>query len=117
MTDKSLPKLDWQVVFNRAAPPGSRGWGRVRAAQLLEMARAMQIAACGMIFNALVIVLMMAGRAPPHHIGLWLLSLALLLQYVSSHRAKLSRRIIASVPRKTLNRVAYHSVFFGVVWG
>ena len=117
MTDKSLPKLDWQVVFNRKVPPGSHGWGRVRAAQLMEMARAMQIAAWGMIFNALVIVLMMAGRAPSHHIALWLLSLALLLQYVSSHRAKLSRRIISSVPRKTLNRVAYHSVFFGVVWG
>src|SRR5688572_16405001 len=106
MTDKSLPKIDWWVVFNRATPPGSRGWGRVRAAQLLEMARAMQIAAWGMIFNAMLIVLMMAGRAPSNHIALWLVSLALLLQYVSSHRAELQKRIISSVPRKTLNRVA-----------
>ena len=36
MTEKSLPKLDWKVVFNFATPPGSRGWGRVRAAQLGE---------------------------------------------------------------------------------
>lgn len=117
MTDKSLPKIDWRVVFNQATPPGSRGWGRVRAAQLLEMARAMQIAVWGMIFNAMLIVLMMAGRAPPHHIALWLISLALLLQYVSGHRARLRKRVISSVPRKTLNRVAYHSVFFGLIWG
>src|SRR5215213_250956 len=117
MTDKSLPNLDWRVVFNRAAPPGSHGWGRVRAAQLFEMARAMQIAAWGMIFNAMLIVLMMAGRAPANHIALWLISLALLLQYVSSQRARLQKRVITSVPRKTLNRVAYHSVFFSIVWG
>ena len=117
MTDKSLPKLDWRVVFNRATPPGSRGWGRVRAAQLMEMSRAMQIAAWGMSFNALLIVMMMVGVAPWHHIGLWLISLAFLLHHVSSHRAKLSRRVISSVPRKTLNRVAYHAVFFGIVWG
>ncbi|HVF36419.1 MAG TPA: EAL domain-containing protein, partial [Sphingomicrobium sp.] len=102
--------------FNRATPPGSRGWGRVRAAQLLEMARAMQIAAWGMIFNAMLIVLMMAGRAPANHIALWLVSLALLLQYVSGQRAALQKRLISSVPRKTLDRVAYHSVFFGIVW-
>ena len=34
MTDKSLPQLDWRVVFNRAAPPGSHGWGRVRAGRV-----------------------------------------------------------------------------------
>ena len=45
MTEKSLPKLDWRVVFNRAAPPGSRGWGRVRAAQLKAMGPAMTVAA------------------------------------------------------------------------
>ena len=25
MTDKSLPKLDWRVVFNRAAPRAAGG--------------------------------------------------------------------------------------------
>ena len=47
MTEKSLPKLDWRVVFNRAVPPGSRGWGRVRAAQLKQMGPAMTVAAWG----------------------------------------------------------------------
>ena len=116
MTEKSLPKLDWRVVFNRRAPTGSRGWGRVRAAQLHEMGRAMRIAAWGQTFNALLIVYMMAGRAPAIHIGLWLLSLALLMHYIARHRSKLGDRQIHSVPRRTLNRAAYHSVFFGLVW-
>ena len=47
MTEKSLPRLDWRVVFNRAAPPGVRNWGRVRAAQLNEMGRVLAIAAWG----------------------------------------------------------------------
>ena len=117
MTEKSLPKFDWKVVFNFAAPPGSRGWGRVRAAQLRDMSRAMQIAALGQTFNALLIVWMMAGRAPAVHIGLWLLSLAMLMHYIGRHRAKLGRREIHSIPRRTLNRAAYHSVFVGLVWG
>jgi len=116
MTDKSLPKLDWQVVFNRATPPGSHGWGRVRAAQLLEMARAMQVAAWCMIFNALLIVAMMVGHAPTLHIVLWLCSLAILMHYVSHQRGKLGKRQIHVVPRKTLNRVSYQSVFFGIIW-
>ena len=65
MTEKSLPKLDWRVVFNRAAPPGSRGWGRVRAAQLEAMGPAMTVAAWGQAFNALLIGYMLSGRAPP----------------------------------------------------
>ena len=117
MTDKSLPKIDWQVVFNRASPAGSRGWGRVRAAQLFEMARAMQIAAIGMIFNSLLLVAMMAGRAPTAHLVLWMASLAMLLHYVRRQVAKIGKRRIYVVPRKTLNRVAYHTVFFGIIWG
>ena len=116
MTEKSLPRLDWRVVFNRASPPGSRGWGRVRAAQLLEMSRAMQIAAWGQSLNALFIVYMMIGRAPAIHIALWLLSLAMVMHHIAGNRAKLRGRHIHSIPRRTLNRAAYHSVLFGVVW-
>jgi diguanylate cyclase (GGDEF)-like protein/PAS domain S-box-containing protein len=116
MTEKSLPRLDWRVVFNRASPPGSRGWGRVRAAQLLEMSRAMQIAAWGQSLNALLIVYMMIGRAPAIHIALWLLSLAMVMHHIAGNRAKLRGRHIHSIPRRTLNRAAYHSVLFGVVW-
>ena len=117
MTEKSVPKLDWKVVFNRMSPPGARGWGRVRAAQLHEMSKAMEVAAWGQTFNALLIVWMMAGRAPPLHVALWLLSIAMLMHHVSRHRARLGRRQVHSIPRKTLNRAAYHSVFLGFVWG
>ena len=72
MTDKSLPRIDWRVVFNRSAPPGSRGWGRVRAAQLKEMVRALSLATGALALNAFLIVYMMAGRVPPFHMALWL---------------------------------------------
>ena len=65
MTDKTLPKLDWRVVFNRAVPPGVRGWGRVRAAQLAAMRPAMTVAAWGQAFNALFIAYMLWGRVAP----------------------------------------------------
>ena len=116
MTEKSLPKLDWRVVFNRAAPPGSRGWGRVRAAQLHEMGKALMIGALGQTFNALLIVYMMHDRAPPMEMALWLGSLALLICYTINHRRRLRGRQLHSLPRKTINRAAYHSIFFGLVW-
>ena len=117
MTDKSLPKLDWRVVFNRATPPGSRGWGRVRAAQLEEMGRALSLATWGLAVNALLIVYMLADQVPRTHMGLWLLSLAILIHYIVRNKAKLQRRQIHSVPRQTIDRAAYHSVLFGLVWG
>ena len=116
MNDKALPKLDWRVVFNRAVPPGRRGWGRVRAAQLDEMGRALVIAAWGQTFNALLIVYMLINQVPRTEMALWLLSLALLMLFIAQHRRKLAGREIHSVPRKTINRAAYHSVFFAFVW-
>ena len=116
MTEQSLPKLDWQVVVNRKAPDGVRGWGRVRAAQLHEMGRAMEIAAWGQTFNALLICYLLAGRAPSPLIAAWLLGLALLMIYIVQNKRKLRGRQIHSLPRKTLNRAAYHTVFFGTVW-
>jgi diguanylate cyclase (GGDEF)-like protein len=116
MTDKSLPKLDWRVVFNRAAPPGIRGWGRVRAAQLTSMRPAMKVAAWGQAFNALFICYMLAGRAPALAMGLWLLCVSLLMLYFARQHGKLRGREIHSLPRKTINRAAYHSVFVAIVW-
>jgi len=81
MTEKSLPKLDWRIVFNRAAPPGVRGWGRVRAAQLLSMRPAMHVAAWGQAFNALFICYMLSGRSPPMQMALWLFCVSLLMFY------------------------------------
>ncbi len=116
MTEKSLPKLDWRVVFNRATPPDARGWGRVRAAQLQEMGKALLVGGLGQTLNALFIVYMLHDRAPPTEMALWLGSLALLLCYMISHRRQLGGRQIHSLPRKTINRAAYHSIFFGLIW-
>jgi diguanylate cyclase (GGDEF)-like protein len=116
MTDKSLPHLDWRVVFNLAAPPGSRGWGRVRAAQINEMGRVLSIAAWAQTLNGLLIVYMMLGRVPAYQMGLWLFALAMLMHYVTRNRGKLRKRVIYSVPRRAIDRAAYHSVLFGAVW-
>jgi diguanylate cyclase (GGDEF)-like protein len=116
MTDKSLPKLDWRVVFNRAAPPGSRGWGRVRAAQLKQMRPAMTVAAWGQTFNALLICYMLQGEAPPTSMALWLFSLSLLMLYFAQQQRKLRGREIHSLPRPTINRATYHSIFVGMIW-
>jgi diguanylate cyclase (GGDEF)-like protein/PAS domain S-box-containing protein len=116
MIDKSLPQLSWRVIFNRAVPPGSRGWGRVRAAQFEEMSQALVIAAWGQTFNALLIVYMLGRRAPPVETALWLISMALLVSYIIDHKRKIRGRQIHSLPRQTINRAAYHSVFFGFVW-
>ena len=104
MTEKSLPKLDWRVVFNRAAPPGSRGWGRVRAAQLKQMGPAMTVAAWGQAFNALLICYMLQGEAPPTAMALWLFSVSLLMLYFAQQQRKLRGREIHSLPRPTINR-------------
>jgi diguanylate cyclase (GGDEF)-like protein len=116
MTDTSLPKLDWRVIFNRAPPPGIRGWGRVRAAQLTSMRPAMKVAAWGQAFNALFICYMLAGRAPVAAMGLWLFCVALLMLYFARQQGKLRGRDIHSLPRKTITRAAYHSVFVAIVW-
>src|SRR3546814_13866504 len=79
MSDVTLPKLDWRIVFNRAAPPGYRGWGRVRAAQLTDMARAVSAAACGQAFTAVLLLLILAGSIDPRLLSPCLLALPLLL--------------------------------------
>jgi diguanylate cyclase (GGDEF)-like protein/PAS domain S-box-containing protein len=116
MTEKSLPRLDWRVVFNRAAPAGVRGWGRVRAAQLAAMRPAMAVAAWGQAFNALFIAFMLWGQVAPSALGLWLFCVSLLMFYFAQQQHKLRGREIHALPRKTINRAAYHSVFIGLVW-
>jgi diguanylate cyclase (GGDEF)-like protein len=116
MIEQKLPKLDWRVVFNRAAPPGIRGWGRVRAAQLKQMGPAMVVAAWGQTFNALLICYMLEDEAPPMSMALWLVSVSLLMVYFAQQQRRLRGREIHSLPRKTINRTAYHSTFVGLVW-
>jgi diguanylate cyclase (GGDEF)-like protein len=81
------------------------------------MVRALSLAIWALTVNALLIVYMMGDSVPRIHMGLWLLSLAVLAHYVAHNKARLQRRQIHSVPRQVIDRAAYHSVLFGLVWG
>jgi len=116
MSDRSLPDLNWRVVFNRETPPGRRNWGRVRAAQLRALGPALVIAAWGLTFNALFVVVMLIGNVPPVTIVPWLLSLAAAALFAAQQRRRLKGREIHSVPRGALDRIAFYSLIFGLLW-
>ena len=116
MSDINVPKLDWRVILNRAAPAGRRGWGRVRAAQLLEMRRAYKVAIWGQAINAALLVVMLDGAVPRAHLAFWLLLLAFLMLVTSNVLREWRDRPLHSVSRKAIDRAAYHAVFFGAVW-
>src|SRR3546814_4009238 len=116
MSDVTLPKLDWRIVFNRAAPPGYRGWGRVRAAQLTDMARAVSAAAWGQAFNAVLLILILAGSIDPSVLALWLLALTLLMLRAFTFLKRVQHRMIHSIPRRAIDRAGNHSVVFGFLW-
>ena len=61
-------------------------------------------------------VYMLVDAVPPMHLAAWLVSLALLAHFIAGHKAKLARRHIHSLPKQTINRAAYHSIFFGIIW-
>ena len=113
-----MPKLDWRVVFNRAAPPGVRGWGRVRAAQLVEMRPAMKVAAWGQTFNALFIVYMLGGRRRrPSTLALWLFSLVAadaLFRPAAGASCAAARSTRCRARRSTAPPIT--AIFFGLVW-
>jgi diguanylate cyclase (GGDEF)-like protein len=88
----------------------------VRAEQLKQMGPAMSVAAWGQTFNALLICYMLNGETPPASMALWLFSVSLLMLYFAQQQRKLRGREIHSLPRKTINRAAYHSIFVGIVW-
>lgn len=116
MSNSTLPNLNWRVVFNRATPPDHRGWGRVRAAQINEMARAVSAAAWGQAFNALLLLLILAGSVNVNLLALWLLSLTLLMLMAFSFLKQIQGRMVHSVPRRALDRAGYHSIAFGFLW-
>ena len=116
MSDRSLPKIDWRVVFNRAAPPGLRHWGRVRAAQLRELGPALVIAGCGLFFNALIVVIVLADAVPAVHLVSWLLSLAAGGLVVLQKRKRARGREIHAVGRRTIDSVTLYSIMFGLLW-
>jgi diguanylate cyclase (GGDEF)-like protein/PAS domain S-box-containing protein len=116
MSQRNPSDLNWRVVFNRASPEGRRHWGRVRAAQLRELGPAMQIAGWGLIFNALCVAYLLREEVPGSHIALWLLSLAVAGILAAHRQRKLKGRMIHSIGRRTIDRVAYFSVIFGAIW-
>jgi diguanylate cyclase (GGDEF)-like protein/PAS domain S-box-containing protein len=116
MSDVVLPKVDWAVVFNRASPPGWKGWGRVRAAQIMELRRSLKVAAWGQSFNAILLAAVCAGSARPEELALWLLALASLMILVGWNIRKAGGREILSVSRKAIDRAAYYAMAFGLLW-
>ncbi|MDT9598366.1 putative bifunctional diguanylate cyclase/phosphodiesterase [Sphingosinicella rhizophila] len=116
MSDTSLPKIDWRVVFNRAAPPGHRGWGRVRAAQITEMARVFAVAVWGQVLNALLLVVILKDYVPGRILGLWLLSLASLMLMAWFQQRRWRGREIQSASRRAVQQAAFHSAFFAIAW-
>jgi diguanylate cyclase (GGDEF)-like protein/PAS domain S-box-containing protein len=116
MSDVVLPKVDWAVVFNRASPPGWKGWGRVRAAQIMELRRSLKVAAWGQSFNAVLLAAVCAGSVAPEKLALWLLALMSLLILVGWNLRKARGREIHSVSRKAIDRAAYYAMAFGILW-
>ncbi|HWH18139.1 MAG TPA: EAL domain-containing protein [Allosphingosinicella sp.] len=116
MSDISLPKLDWRVILNRAAPPGRRGWGRVRASQLAAMRRVMPFAFWGQALSALLMVTMLDGQVPRAHLAIWLLSLITLMGFAACILWKWRKRELRSVSRAAIDRAAYHGIVFACLW-
>ena len=116
MTDVTLPKLDWRVVFNRASPPGRKGWGRVRAAQLTDMGRAVSAAAWGQAFNAVLLIFILADSVSVTMLALWLLALTMLMMLAFSFLKRFQGRMVHSVSRRAIDRAGYHSCIFGFLW-
>lgn len=116
MPDMALPQLTWRVVFNRATPPDHAGWGRVRAAQIRELGRAMDLALWGQLFNAVFLVYLLLDTVPTANMALWLALLTLMLAYTLYARRKVGNRAVAALPRRAVDLVAYQAVCFGVIW-
>ena len=116
MSDRSLPQIDWRVVFNRATPPGLKHWGRVRAAQLRELGPALVIAGWGLFFNAMVVVWLLSDTVPAVNLAVWLLSLAAGSLVVLQKRKRTRGRQLYAVPRRAIDSVAIYSIMFGLLW-
>jgi diguanylate cyclase (GGDEF)-like protein len=116
MSEVPLPKVDWPVVFNRANPPGWKGWGRVRAAQITELRRAAKIAAWGQSFNALLLAAVTFGSVEPLPLALWLGAMSMLLLLTAREIGFSRQREIHSVSRKLVDKAAYYAAAYGGLW-
>ncbi|WP_106640002.1 putative bifunctional diguanylate cyclase/phosphodiesterase [Allosphingosinicella vermicomposti] len=114
MSEALLLHLDWRVVFNRAEPAGRTGWGRVRAAQMRELKRALRIAIIGQGFNALLLILILREHAAPLVVAGWALAIALLSLATLNHVRRLPDK--ASIPMSTVDKSSYYGLIFGLLW-
>jgi diguanylate cyclase (GGDEF)-like protein len=116
MSDRSLPDIDWRVVFNRATPLGLRHWGRVRAAQLKALGPALVIAGCGLTFNTVFTLYLLHDQVSAATLAAWVLVLAAAAGFVLRQTWRLRQREFHSVGRKAIDRTAVYSLMFGIVW-
>jgi diguanylate cyclase (GGDEF)-like protein len=116
MSDVATHDPGWRVVFNRASPPGHRGWGRVRAAQLAELGRRAGAAIWGQTLVAILLAFILSGTIAPNALATWLAALALLLFLSVKVLDKVRCRAVHFVSREVVDRAGYHSLLFGLLW-
>jgi diguanylate cyclase (GGDEF)-like protein len=116
MGEGLLPHLDWRVVFNRAEPLGKSGWGRVRAAQMQELKRAVRLAAVAQAFNAVLLLIILREDVAPAILGGWVLTVALLVAFAMKHLDTVPSASGRSIPAKVVERASYHGMFSGIAW-
>ncbi|MGF1548997.1 MAG: putative bifunctional diguanylate cyclase/phosphodiesterase [Sphingomonadaceae bacterium] len=116
MSKRMLADMNWRVVFNHAVPTGRKGWGRVRAAQVREMAHGVTLAAWGHAINALLLVAILYASVPDWQLSAWLLAIASAMLVAARYQRRALSRELHLVPRRAIERAAYHSILFGFVW-
>src|SRR3546814_10225115 len=80
------------------------------------MAIAVSAAAWGQAFNAVLLILFLAGSIDPSVLALWLLALTLLMLRAFTFLKRVQHRMIHSIPRRAIDRAGNHSVVFGFLW-
>src|SRR3546814_10030051 len=76
------------------------------------MAIAVSAAAWGQAFNAVLLILFLAGSIDPSVLALWLLALTLLMLRAFTFLKRVQHRMIHSIPRRAIDRAGNHSVVF-----
>lgn len=117
MSDVATHDPGWRVVFNRASPPGHKSWGRVRAAQVTELARRAGAAIWAQALVAILLVYILSGSVAADALAAWLAVLALLLFFTVKVLDKIRYGAIPSMSRQSLDRTGYYSLLFGILWG
>lgn len=116
MSNEAQPPFNWRVVFNRANPPGFRGWGRVRAAQFAELGRAVRAAAWGQSVNALILTVVLWNSVATFELMLWLASIAGMMIAAWLPLRRYANRSVQSMSRRAIDQAAYYAMIFAAIW-